>query len=200
MKNLSTNLLAAAVFVCQPFVAHASLLQDVAPAWGVSPEEVSKLLSSSNTSDIDVQNWIHPFGVNFGDQLAWDEETKNTYLMDLKLILKENLGNEMSKRQTNAAREAVKSASRRALGERDSRHRRLIDLSCDKRSKTACLVCKGLCGVAYVSADGLCSAAALTAAAGSGGTLTAPAGIALAGCLGLATSAYGVCVTTCIRS
>ncbi|KAL0941689.1 uncharacterized protein CTRU02_204452 [Colletotrichum truncatum] len=200
MKNFSINLLSAAILACLPFTAHATVAEDVAPALGVSPEEVSKLIASPDTSDINVIDWTHPLGVNFADGLTWDKETKKTYLQDIKHILEGNLDHQVSKRQSNAARESVKATSRRALTERDNRHRRLIDLSCAKRSKTACLVCKGLCGVAYASADGICSTTALGAAAGTGGAFSVPASIALASCLGLATSAYGACVTTCVKS
>ncbi|WYZ37953.1 hypothetical protein EsH8_II_001459 [Colletotrichum jinshuiense] len=199
MMLSKTFLSTAALAGLQMAVQASLIIEDVAPTFGVTPADVSNLLNS-NVADIDIKTWTHPLGVNFADQLDWNDEMKASYLEGVKHRLENDVSIKFSKRQNAAAQNAVKESSRRALTERDNTHRQLFSLSCAKRSKTACLVCKGLCGTAYVSADGVCSAAALTAAAGTGGALSGPAAIGLASCLGLATSAYGACVTTCVRS
>ncbi|KAM5344481.1 hypothetical protein ACJ41O_013017 [Fusarium nematophilum] len=178
--------------------AQASYLEDVAENLGVTVADIFQLQASTKFDDIDVNIWTHPFGQDFADNVTWTDDLKATYLGEVKLAINDGLCPELSKRQNAAAQAAVKDSSAKAMSDRDRTHRRLLDLSCAKGTRTACLFCKGLYPAAYIGADGVCSAGALLAAADTADALTPAAAVGPASCLTLATAAFGTCVSKCI--
>ncbi|KAH7377821.1 hypothetical protein BKA66DRAFT_571848 [Pyrenochaeta sp. MPI-SDFR-AT-0127] len=173
--------------------------QDISAETGVSVTDVSELLSTVDTSSIDIKKWVGPLNVTEETVTSWPVFVKSYVLDEMKATFQEGLDiplDEATKpklksivpRQNN--RERVEAQINRVLIDARSRHDDTHRRQLAGCRSFRCGLCATGISVAWAAALGACGAAAATEEAISAGTLTPIAAVQLTACVAGAHGLY----------